>query len=252
MLTIPQYLETILAHTLGTPAEADAVSLSALLYFQQQDWERARTMLNLIEEPDAEIYSYLGICASSLEDTATACKMFKLGLDSNPTNTLDMVRFGDALIKIGDPEQAAAEYQKAIELQPDFSEAYAHLIELHFSTDNLKEALAVVNVALEKCTEGLSILYNLQGITFAELDRLDEAALAFAYAASCNELDYNAWFNLGLTLIKLGRQEESDLALGRIPASILEHYLEKAKQSAAVPTAEDNSEVKVVIPEIVA
>jgi tetratricopeptide (TPR) repeat protein len=105
-------------------------------------------------------------------------------------------------------EKAATFYQAAIELRPDYFEPYQALARLHLRGNRAKEAFLVLNQAREKLPAS-ALVEN--GIGEAHLLAVEhqKAFVAFARALELNPTYNTARYNMGQTLLRLGRLDEA-------------------------------------------
>ena len=104
--------------------------------------------------------------------------------------------------------KALASYDKALEIKPDYHEAwYNRGIALH-NLGRLKEAIASYDKALEFKPDQYEAWYN-RGYALGNLGRLEEAIASYDKALEFKPDLHEAWYNRGIALGNLGRLEEA-------------------------------------------
>ncbi|MGE3480769.1 MAG: tetratricopeptide repeat protein, partial [Gammaproteobacteria bacterium] len=123
--------------------------------------------------------------------------------------------------------EAAAEFSRALELQPDFVEAQLNLGLALFSQDRLEDAAACFRKALALRPELVAAHYNL-GLVLIRQDRLDEAAASNLQALACKPDLAEAHHNLGMVYSRQDRPDEAvrsyQRAIALNPRLALAHY----------------------------
>jgi tetratricopeptide (TPR) repeat protein len=103
---------------------------------------------------------------------------------------------------------AAAQYQQAIDTQPDLTVAYHRLAELYIKLGQFDEAQRTLRKAIEAGADEASLRNNL-GFTLLRLERYDEAEQMFNSALAISPDFHRARMNLALLHARAGRIEES-------------------------------------------
>ena len=105
-------------------------------------------------------------------------------------------------------EEALADYTKAIEIKPDFADAYNNRGVILGKLERNEEALADYTKAIEIRPDDADNYYN-RGNTLDKLDRYAEALADYAKAIELQPNDAYAYNNRGVTLFNLERYEEA-------------------------------------------
>ncbi|MEM7394009.1 MAG: tetratricopeptide repeat protein, partial [Verrucomicrobiota bacterium] len=113
--------------------------------------------------------------------------------------------------QLGQAEDAASAYRRAIEIQPDFSYAYNNLGNLLREQNRLTEAVMAYEAALELEPSGAG--HNNLANALRELGRVPEAVAHYRQAIGIDPGFAVAWTNLGVALTDLGRLPEARDAL---------------------------------------
>jgi Flp pilus assembly protein TadD len=123
-------------------------------------------------------------------------------------NASTYVAHGHLLEQQGELEQAAAQYQKALQLAPDLVGARNRLGVTLDRLGRHHEASAEFRAALAR-RPGAAFLYNNLGFSLYLEERLEEAEQALARASELQPTFRRAHMNHGLVLAKLGRFDEA-------------------------------------------
>ena len=115
----------------------------------------------------------------------------------------------------GDYKTAIAEYNKAIAIKPDFTEA---LTNRGFAQGQLGKHLEKYS----SCAQAANVnpnfaeAWNCKGLARFDLKQYELALKEYEQAIAVDEQFFRAWFNKGEALIKLGRYEEAIAATRKV------------------------------------
>ncbi|QSJ18993.1 tetratricopeptide repeat protein [Nostoc sp. UHCC 0702] len=132
-------------------------------------------------------------------------------LESNPLIRLtanDYLSQGNALFFENRYEEAIASYDKAIELKPDYYDAWNHRGVALGSLGRNEEAIASWDKAIEIKPNDHEVWYN-RGVALRDLGRNEEAIASWDKTIEIKPDYYDAWYNQGVVLGKLKRYEEA-------------------------------------------
>jgi protein O-GlcNAc transferase len=121
---------------------------------------------------------------------------------------------GDAHVRKGNLEKAEACYQHAIELDPNYAEAYSNLATTHLKFGRLAEAEASYRRLLQIDPDDADAHNNL-GVTLQYMSRMAEAEANYRRAIQINPEHTNAHNNLGAAFLKSGRLTEAEASCRR-------------------------------------
>ena len=122
------------------------------IHLGKQEWNEALTAYRAVQQAnpnDPDIYYFIALASSGQGN-----------LDQQEINASDSIRkgtkyageahflLGDALQKRKRFEEAASEFQKAIEAKPDIYEAYANMADAYRSLNRFDDAIAAANKGL--------------------------------------------------------------------------------------------------------
>jgi tetratricopeptide (TPR) repeat protein len=115
-------------------------------------------------------------------------------------------------MELGQLKEAEIITRKAIELNPDFAEAYLNIGSILIELDQVKEAEIFTRKAIELNPDYDSAYSNL-GIILKDLGKLNKAELFIKKATELNPNSLVAFSNLGNILRKLNKFQEAETAL---------------------------------------
>lgn len=233
MLNLQASIEQLLVQTQETELEQDVVKLAAQIYISLQEWEKGLAMLAQIDDREAEVFFLRGGCLIEKGDRIGANLSYNEGLDLYPDNPKLLQGYTGNLINIGQPELALKHIKTLIEIEPKEVIGYLLKVEILIGQKDYSQALSVLQLAEINCGEIGLTGENFKGSCYGQLGEDEKGCEAFARAVSYDEEFYPGWFNLALGLSRLGREEEADLALSRIPEWVVKEFLERTKTNAA-------------------
>lgn len=105
-------------------------------------------------------------------------------------------------------EEARQAYRRALELEPEMSEAHLNLGRLYHEAGMLKESEAHYRAAMESAPDDAAPHFNL-GVLLEDLKRPQEAVRSYQEALARDPDFADAHYNLGLVLESLGRKREA-------------------------------------------
>jgi type IV pilus biogenesis/stability protein PilW len=135
------------------------------------------------------------------------------------------LRRGLALEEAGRIEDAIAEHEKALELDPDFSLAHANLIILYGRTNQPQKAEEHFRAAVRIDPKHADSYYNY-GVLLIKEGKYVEAESMFRKAVEANPYHAQALHNLGFMLEKQGRLDEA-----------LQFYMKAVERQPSFPLA---------------
>ncbi len=123
-------------------------------------------------------------------------------------NAIAQNNLGNALLKLGRGDAAIVQFQKALEIKPDFAEAHNNLGNVRFQNGNVDEAIAQYQTALQINPDYAMARYNL-GNALVKKGDLDGAIAQFQMALQINPDYAEAHNNLGYALIQKRSMDEA-------------------------------------------
>ncbi len=124
--------------------------------------------------------------------------------------------------KLENDNYALANYDKAIELAPGASEAFARKATILSRLKRFDEALDYANQAIDLNQDNDEV-YNVKGLCLRNLRKFEEALSYFERAISMNKYESGYYCNAGCTLLDLCRFDEAlkcfDVAISQDPGN---------------------------------
>ena len=150
----------------------------------------------------------LAIALFSLGKINEAQKQFEKVIELQPDYAEAYYNLGITLQKLNKLNEAEVNFKKAIKLKPDYANAYFNLGIILFTFGNFEEAETNFKKTLSLKTDFIRAHNNL-GITLQKLHKYEESEVSFKKAITLNPDYIEAYYNLGVTLKKLGKIEEA-------------------------------------------
>jgi protein O-mannosyl-transferase len=125
----------------------------------------------------------------------------------NPQAWAGHNNLGLALLQAGQPEKAAAAFQRALQLKPDFADACNNLGIALKRTGRFSEAIRSYEQALQIKPNFAEAYYNL-GDALEQVGRIEDAINQYEQALRIQPDLTEAHYSLGGALVRLGRVEE--------------------------------------------
>jgi tetratricopeptide (TPR) repeat protein len=123
-------------------------------------------------------------------------------------NAIAHDNFGSALFQKGRVDEAIAQYQTALQIEPGYTDAHNNLGEALFREGRVDEATAQFQKALEIQPDYVHAHYNL-GIALDREGRLDEAIDQFRKTLEVLTDDLETHINLGIALAQKGLPDQA-------------------------------------------
>ena len=154
------------------------------------------------------LLAILGSILRKQNRTEEALSKFNQALQLKPDFAEAYNNRGNALRQLGRQQEALDSFDKALQLKPDFAEAYNNRGLALRELGRMQEALDSYDKALQfnpRYTE----THNNRGITLWDMGRLEKACDSFSRALQLNPEYAEAYNNRGNTLQKLGRSNDA-------------------------------------------
>jgi serine/threonine-protein kinase len=123
-------------------------------------------------------------------------------------------RRGNELIQEGDLEAAAVEYQKALEMDPQYVDALTNLGVVYYNLEQLDAAAEQYSKAIEIAPNDADIRSNLAA-AYVQMNQLDRALEEYLKAVELNPELAEAYFGLGVVYTQLGETDNGIEAFER-------------------------------------
>ncbi len=202
-----QYLDRlVLINPKDASAQANLAQVLSDLGDQQAAEASARRALAL-DARHAGAHNILGNILGARGVWDEALRHYRQAVAGDPRRAIFHHNLGHALQQLG-KEEAEAAYRKAIELEPQFSPAYANLGGLLVKYERCEEARDLLRRAVDLDQANVDA-YNNLGLANRKLGNLSEAYGAYRVALEKNPKTAGVWHNLGLLYEEGNRRDEA-------------------------------------------
>jgi tetratricopeptide (TPR) repeat protein len=140
--------------------------------------------------------------------------LFSHTLNVTVNNFLIHNNLGVTLMRQGKDQEAMIHYRKALEIKPNYADAYYNMGSVLMRQGKDQEALAHFLQALWLKPEKAET-HNELGFILTKQGKLEEAIAHFAQAVHINPNDEEARYNLGTVLLRRGRAQEAIIHFNR-------------------------------------
>jgi len=137
-----------------------------------------------------------------------AIAQFQKALGINPNYEEAHCNYGAALFQKGQVDEAMTQYQKALEINPNYSDAYFNLGNAFVKKGQPDEAISQFQKAIE-INPNYTVAYNNLGLMLVRKGQFDEALAQFQSALKINPNYGDALSSLGNILLIRGRVDEA-------------------------------------------
>ena len=137
-----------------------------------------------------------------------AIAQLEKALEINPDDAEFHYNLGNAFLQQGHVDEAIARYQKALEINPNYAEAHNNLGDAFRQQGRMEEAIARYQKALEIKPDYAEVHNNL-GVVFARQGRNEEATAQYQKALAIKPDYAEAHYNLGNAFLKQGHVAEA-------------------------------------------
>ncbi|WP_375201383.1 tetratricopeptide repeat protein [Hyphococcus sp.] len=154
------------------------------------------------------LHNIRGAVNARQEDQENAAADFQKAIDADPNFPDAYNNLGVALKNLGRLEEAVEKYAKAISIKPDYAEAYFNMANALRDLERREEAVSKYQEALRIAPNHHGARNNL-GVLLNKLERYEEAVSQFSAVLLAKPDFADAYNNLGLALKKIGREKEA-------------------------------------------
>ena len=157
----------------------------------------------------AEVYQTLGTVYSELEQHDKAASAFQNAIRLEPDNTDNHCGLATSLLKLNKPADAMRSAENALKLKPDSAEAYLLLgCALHCDSATFAEAAAAYQKALQLQPDQFIALGNLGDVNL-QMGKVEEAQDALIKAGNINPNDPKLHALLGQVYLRLNKRDSA-------------------------------------------
>ncbi|NJR53251.1 MAG: tetratricopeptide repeat protein [Acaryochloris sp. CRU_2_0] len=168
----------------------------------------------LIEEPDqtnepkANLYFEKGRLFGIVGEREEAIASYDQALQIKPDFHEAWYNRGSALGELGHYEEAIASYNQALEIKPDFHEVWTYRGIALGNLGHYQEAIASYDQALKIKPDDYDV-WNIRGAALSQLGHYEGAIASYDQALKIKSDDHDVWDIRGYALRQLGRTDEA-------------------------------------------
>jgi tetratricopeptide (TPR) repeat protein len=163
----------------------------------------------LTSEPNnADALYYVAVVAAQEGQFDESIKLAQRALSFGPPQSRVHNLLGQNYFRLGQAQQALANYDRAIELQPDFADAFGNRANVLSNLGRHEQALAGYDRALA-LRPGSHEDWTNRGAVLEDLDRFEEALASYDRAIALRSDFAGAHYNRGNTLRELSQIESA-------------------------------------------
>lgn len=212
-------------------AEQHAMALFTLA-LDAQNFDSHEQAINLYSSaitlvPHFGFYNFRGMVYADLQDYPAALADYTRAIELDPQYAEAYYNRGVTHAKLNDYAAARADYTNAIELDPQYAEAYNNRGTTYANQEDYSAALADFTKATEIDSKNVNAWYNC-GVTQARQNEYKQAIESYDRALAIDAQKAEVWSNRGVALAELGKHKQAidsyDQALKIDPRDALTWY----------------------------
>jgi tetratricopeptide (TPR) repeat protein len=185
--------------------------LSFFGYAQTAHWRDSETLWTQALKCDSDnrfAHYNLGIALLSRGKTDEAIAQYRRAVEIYPRYTEALNNLGLALLNKGEKEEAIAQYRKALDVDPNHNRARYNLASALAQVGQLNEAADQYRQVLRNEPD-LVMAHNALAVTLDSLGQTEEAIAQYRQVLKAQPADIEVLNHLGLALAKAGRLDEA-------------------------------------------
>lgn len=189
------------------PDHSDANHLLGLLAYQGKFYQEAVDLITnaiSVDATQAMYHNSLGLAQKGLGQQTASVSSFQRALDLNQDYSEAHSNLALVYLEMGDNKRSVRHFTRAIELNPENMDALGNLGNAYRGSGDLDSAIACYQAVIDKQPE-LPHAHCHLGVALQELGRYDDAMAAYRKAISIDKGFSDAYINLGLVLQELGQ-----------------------------------------------
>jgi tetratricopeptide (TPR) repeat protein len=153
-------------------------------------------------------HNNLGNALLKMGSVDEAIAQYQMALQINPDYAEAHNNLGNALLRKGNVDEAIAQYQKVLQIKPDYAKAHNNLGSALLQKGSMDEAIAHYQKALQIKPDDATACYNL-GNALLQKGNVDEAIAHYQKALQIKPDYAEAQNNLGSVLLQKGNVDEA-------------------------------------------
>lgn len=200
------------------PANSDANRMLATIMLQRGDYEGAEELLDKAVKLDAEDETLLLLLSESLMSqgkTNDSVEILKTLVNKSQGSAPNWLSLAKGMIALDNNEEAINALQKALALQPNFAQAYSHLVYIYQKQDLPDKALETAKEFVTASDSSGNSLNLLATVYMGQGD--DEMAKeTFGKVLDVVSTDYSANSGMAVLAVKVGDFKAAHSYYGKI------------------------------------
>jgi tetratricopeptide (TPR) repeat protein len=137
-----------------------------------------------------------------------AVVQYQRALQINPNYSGAYDSLGQALVRKGQVDDAVAQYQKALAINPNYAQAHSNLAVALVQRGQVDDAIAQYQKALE-ISPGLAQAHSNLGVLLFQKGQVDDAVAQYQKALEINPNSAEVHSNLGVALVRKGQVDDA-------------------------------------------
>jgi len=154
------------------------------------------------------LFFYRGTAQAFLSQYEQAIADFDRAIQLDPQDAKAYSNRGAAYADLGQYEQAIADFDQAIQINPQYAEVYTNRGAAYAGLGQYEQAITDYDRAIQLDPQYAEAYYN-RGVAYADLSRYEQAIADYDRAIQINPQDAEAYYNRGVAHYKLGQYEEA-------------------------------------------
>lgn len=191
---------------LGLPSK-ERIVLKNIRWGSYADIPDPRLLSLMDDSYDAYQVSIAGGWAGHQGDKENALKYIRKAIALEPENPHFHYQYAGLLGELGKHSEALAEYQRCVELKPDFADAWLRLIDNARQTGNATAARRLLDTALRACPDSPS-LHNQKGDELLAAKQYEQAAYYYKRSIELRPNEASGYICLARLFLETNRIAE--------------------------------------------
>ena len=172
--------------------------------------------LKAIKPNDPKIWYEIGLATENLQGMEKAKKYFQEALQTykpflreNPKDVISWTDQGAVLLKLNDPQKALDSFEQALKLDNDFHEALVGKGNALVNLERYQEAVLAFELAIKSRPRDYQVWYNLGYLMLHNIRNYKEALKSFNKSIAYRSDFYPSWVGKGLALLNIEGNEQN-------------------------------------------